>query len=129
VLLIYIFHLKSTFTSMYHQPYLSISCTSYWSSSVVAVLRVWRAVAVEDDGRRVCLFVLVIIAAIVMIRKKRASHGTYRPSHQELESSRTDFESTLKVPPEERLIWAIVVPSYFNCSPWCNGYNRFNHIL
>jgi len=50
------------------------------------------------------MFVLVVIAVVVMARKKRASRGTYSPSRQEMEGSRIDFESTLKVPPEERLI-------------------------
>jgi len=51
-----------------------------------------------------CMPVLVAIAVGMMARKTRASRGTYSPSHQELEGSRIDFESMLKVPPEERLI-------------------------
>ena len=57
-----------------------------------------------------CLFVLVAIA--VTARMKRANRGTYSPSRQELQGSRIDFESTLKVPPEERLIWDTPTPGY-----------------
>jgi len=44
----------------------------------------------------------VIIIGVV---SKRSGRGTYSPSRQETQGSRIDFESTLKVPPEERLIW------------------------
>ena len=50
------------------------------------------------------------VAVAIAVVVKRASRGTYSPSRQEMQGSRIDFESTLKVPPEERLIWDTVVP-------------------
>jgi len=60
----------------------------------------WVLVAALMTG---AVFVLVLIALLV-VKRKQANRGTYSPSRQEVEGSRTDFESTLKVPPEERLI-------------------------
>jgi len=51
------------------------------------------------------------VTVAIAVGVKRASRGTYSPSHEETRGSRIDFESTLKVPPEERLIW-VALASY-----------------
>ena len=67
---------------------------------LVIVTVVWVLVLITGN----CMFVLVIVA--VVARQKHSGRGTYSPSRQEMVGSRIDFASILKVPPEERLIWA-----------------------
>lgn len=74
----------------------------------------WVLVAALMTG---AVFVLVLIALLV-VKRKQANRGTYSPSRQEVEGSRTDFESTLKVPPEERLIWDTPVAVDVDCHIW-----------
>ncbi|XP_041429989.1 crumbs 2, cell polarity complex component S homeolog isoform X2 [Xenopus laevis] len=52
------------------------------------------------------LFILlsVIAAVLVTMRKKRATQGTYSPSHQEKDGARVEMWNVLKLPPTERLI-------------------------
>lgn len=52
------------------------------------------------------LFFVAVIVFLCIARKKRATHGTYSPSRQEMAGSRVDMRSALKLPPEERLIWS-----------------------
>lgn len=48
--------------------------------------------------------VSVVVILIKMAQNRRAQHGTYRPSKQEMAGSRLEFGNALKLPPEERLI-------------------------
>lgn len=41
---------------------------------------------------------------ILMAKSKRATHGTYSPSRQELSGARVHMNTMMKPPPEERLI-------------------------
>jgi hypothetical protein len=50
------------------------------------------------------LFVLVTIVLVKVAQGRRAQHGTYHPSKQEMAGSRQEFGNALKLPPEERLI-------------------------
>ncbi|CAI4224935.1 unnamed protein product [Auanema sp. JU1783] len=40
----------------------------------------------------------------VVWRGKRALHGHYSPSHQEMNGARLQMNNMIKLPPEERLI-------------------------
>uniref|UniRef100_A0A8R1XQU3 Uncharacterized protein n=1 Tax=Onchocerca volvulus TaxID=6282 RepID=A0A8R1XQU3_ONCVO len=51
------------------------------------------------------LFIVgLVLFAVIMIRGRRATQGTYSPSHHESSISRMPMNSMLKSPPEERLI-------------------------
>uniref|UniRef100_A0A158Q8R8 Neurogenic locus Notch protein n=1 Tax=Elaeophora elaphi TaxID=1147741 RepID=A0A158Q8R8_9BILA len=50
------------------------------------------------------LIIGFVLLAVVMIRGRRATQGTYSPSHHESSISRMPMNSMLKSPPEERLI-------------------------
>ncbi|KAM3727370.1 Uncharacterized protein ACO02O_04038 [Dirofilaria immitis] len=50
------------------------------------------------------LIVGFVLFAVVIIRGRRATQGTYSPSHHESSISRMPMNSMLKSPPEERLI-------------------------
>lgn len=50
------------------------------------------------------LCVAGLIALILLAKTKRATHGVYSPSRQEMIGSRIEIGRVLKPPPEERLI-------------------------
>ncbi|XP_076313975.1 cell polarity complex component crumbs [Tachypleus tridentatus] len=53
----------------------------------------------------VVLSLLIAVTAFLrMVRKKRATRGTYSPSRQEMCGSRVEMNQVMKPPPEERLI-------------------------
>ena len=64
------------------------------------------ALIVGVTGGAVLLLIVVIVLgiALVKIKNKRASKGTYSPSRQEISGSRVEMDNILKLPPEERLI-------------------------
>ncbi|CAH2272839.1 crumbs homolog 3 [Pelobates cultripes] len=46
----------------------------------------------------------ILIFFFIKVRELRRTEGTYRPSQEEQVGSRVEPNSTLKLPPEERLI-------------------------
>ena len=51
------------------------------------------------------MFCLIgVIVLILLAKTKRATHGVYSPSRQEMIGSRIEIGRVLKPPPEERLI-------------------------
>ncbi|XP_030052746.1 protein crumbs homolog 3 [Microcaecilia unicolor] len=50
------------------------------------------------------LLIGILSFVIMKVREKRQTEGTYRPSSEEQAGSRMETNSTLKLPPEERLI-------------------------
>eukprot|EP00062_Callorhinchus_milii_P010903 gi/632956266/ref/XP_007893872.1/ PREDICTED: protein crumbs homolog 3 [Callorhinchus milii] len=52
----------------------------------------------------VIVLAIILFVLILKLRDKRQTEGTYSPSNQEQTGSRMEMNSTLKLPPEERLI-------------------------
>uniref|UniRef100_A0A4W3K6J7 Crumbs cell polarity complex component 1 n=1 Tax=Callorhinchus milii TaxID=7868 RepID=A0A4W3K6J7_CALMI len=50
------------------------------------------------------ILAIILFVLILKLRDKRQTEGTYSPSNQEQTGSRMEMNSTLKLPPEERLI-------------------------
>lgn len=67
----------------------------------------WLVVAIPLASLCVLLAVVALVFMVLTARKKRQSEGTYSPSAQEVAGARLEMGSVLKVPPEERLIWAL----------------------
>lgn len=60
----------------------------------------------NEIAKMTCMRLCVagLVALILLAKTKRATHGVYSPSRQEMIGSRIEIGRVLKPPPEERLI-------------------------